>query len=162
MQGRHLTGPHGRRSTNGRQACGSSGVGVRFLPVDDVRDVNVSLGMADCGQHGIEQLRSVADEWLAGDVLIAAGTQARWPIREPNGGEFESFWPYLIPGGIKFTEGPTIPGRTGADAASIPISCVGIEIRLTKKRPTGQRAESMALCEDGQFIPRGAVYVHNQ
>ena len=101
-------------------------------------------------------------DWLAGDVLIAAGTQARWPIREPNGGEFESFWPYLIPGGIKFTEGPTIPGRTGADAASIPISCVGIEIRLTKKRPTGQRAESMALCEDGQFIPRGTVYVHNQ
>ena len=98
MQGRHLTGPHGRRSTNGRQACGSSGVGVRFLPVDDVRDVNVSLGMADCGQHGIEQLRSAADEWLAGDVLIAAGTQARWPIREPNGGEFESFWPYLIRG----------------------------------------------------------------
>ena len=109
MQGRHLTGPHGRRSTNGRQACGSSGVGVRFLPIDDVRDVNVSLGMADCGQHGIEQLRSAADEWLAGDVLIAAGTQARWPIREPNGGEFESFWPYLIPGGIKFPEGPTIP-----------------------------------------------------
>jgi len=101
-------------------------------------------------------------DWLAGDVLIAAGTQARWPIREPKGGEFESFWPYLIPGGIKFPEGPTIPGRTGADAASIPISCVGIEIRLTKKRPAGQRAESMALCEDGQFIPRGAVYVHNQ
>src|SRR6516225_11835690 len=66
------------------------------------------------------------------------------------------------PGGIKFPEGPTIPGRTGVDAASIPISCVGTEIRLTKKRPAGQRAESMALCEDGQFIPRGAVYVHNQ
>jgi len=137
MQGRHLTGPHGRRSTNGRQACGSSGVGVRFLPVDDVRDVNVSLGMADCGQHGIEQLRSVADEWLAGDVLIAAGTQARWPIREPNGGEFESFWPYLIPGGVKFPEGPTIPGPTGADATTIPISCAGIEVRPTKNGPRG-------------------------
>src|SRR5262249_56123615 len=35
---------------------------------------------------------------------------------------------------------------------------------VKKKRPAGQRAESptMALCEDGQFIPRGAVYVHNQ
>ena len=30
--------------------------------------------------------------------IIAAGTQAPWPIREPNGGEFESFWPYLIRG----------------------------------------------------------------
>ena len=28
MQGRHHPGPHGRRSRNGRQACGSSGVGV--------------------------------------------------------------------------------------------------------------------------------------
>ena len=76
-------------------------------------------------------------DWLAGDVLIAAGTQARWPIREPNGGEFESFWPYLIPGGVKFPEGPTIPGPTGADAATIPISCAGIEVRPTKNGPRG-------------------------
>jgi len=52
---------------------------------------------------------------------------------------------------------------TGAEAA-ISISCVGIEVRPTKERPAGQRAESLtiALCQDGQFIPRGAVYVHNQ
>ena len=69
--------------------------------------------------------------------IIAAGTQAPWPIREPNGGEFESFWPYLIPGGVKFPEGPTIPGPTGADAATIPISCAGIEVRPTKNGPRG-------------------------
>jgi hypothetical protein len=91
--------------------------------------------MADCGQHGIEQLRSAADEWLAGDVLIAAGRPLKpvSPIREPNGGEFESFWP---------PEGPTIPGRTGADTASISIRCVGIAFRTTKNGPPGSGPKS--------------------
>ena len=33
-----------------------------------------------------------------------------------------------------------------------------------KERPAGQagRVLTIALCEDGQFIPREAVYVHNQ
>jgi hypothetical protein len=46
--------------------------------------------MADCGQHA---LRSAADEWLAGDILIAAGRHSS-PFahpRAPKAGEFESF-----------------------------------------------------------------------
>ena len=29
-------------------------------PLDDARDVNVSLGMADCDQHAIEQLPMIS------------------------------------------------------------------------------------------------------